>query len=112
MSLEARRGNRDVAEVFRALGDPTRLAIFELIRTSGGPHTAGEIRTGVSALANHLGISPSTASHHIRELRRAGLIRCERRGQTVACSIAEEALAEIRSYLTVAAPTGDESSSR
>jgi len=44
-------------------------------------------------------VSLSTVSHHLKELRRAGLVRCERRGQTIYCTAASEAVDAIRRYL-------------
>ncbi len=88
------------AQMFRALGDPTRLAIYEVIRQAEpGPHSDEEVRRTVSEVASYFKLSLSTVSHHIRELRNAGLIRCERRGQTVYCSPAAEAVGEITRYL-------------
>jgi len=34
-----------------------------------------------------MNISPSTVSHHLKELRNAGLIQMKRRGQKVECSV-------------------------
>ncbi len=100
-----RGGSRSIAleqaaELFRALGDPTRLAIYEAIR-QGGPseHAPADLRQSVSAIASQVDVSLSTVSHHLKELRRAGLIRCERRGQAIYCSVAPEAVEAIRRYL-------------
>ncbi len=88
------------AELFRALGDPTRLAIYELIRQNGpSEHGSGDLRQSVSEIANQVDVSLSTVSHHLKELRRAGLIRCERRGQTIYCTTAPEGVEAIRRYL-------------
>jgi len=46
----------------------------------------------VGTLGKDLGIAPSTVSHHIKELRRAGLILIQRRGQTLECSVDPEML--------------------
>ena len=38
-------------------------------------------------------------SHHVKELRQAGLIRCVKRGQTVYCEADPEALEAIGHFL-------------
>ncbi len=92
----------DLARAFRALGDPNRLAIYQLIRESG-PDDQGqspeELRNSVSAIAAQFDISLSTVSHHLKELRTAGLIRCERRGQHIFCSADPDVLARIEQFL-------------
>ena len=55
----------DLDLVFRALGDPTRLAMMELI---------SEQPRGPSELATQLGLARSTISHHLFVLREAGLV--------------------------------------
>jgi ArsR family transcriptional regulator len=90
-----------LTEVFRALGDPTRLAIYELVRSvSPGEGRSGtELENSVSQLAKQFDLSLSTVSHHLKELRRAGLIRCERRGQFVYCSTDTRMLAELEAFI-------------
>jgi ArsR family transcriptional regulator len=80
----------DLARVFKALGDPTRLAIFETVRSATEPavgRSSAEIENGVSQIASQFDLSLSTVSHHLKELRAAGLIRCERRGQSIHCHV-------------------------
>ena len=98
----ASRGPADFAQVFKALGDPTRLAIFELVRASGSDavgHTPAEIENSISQIASRFDLSLSTVSHHIKELRRAGLIRCDRRGQRIHCSVEPDVLDQLREFL-------------
>ena len=61
----------DLAVRFKALGDPTRIAIVN--RLAG----AGEVC--VCAFED-LGLSQPTISHHLRILREAGLVDVSRRG--------------------------------
>jgi ArsR family transcriptional regulator len=90
----------DLARLFKALSDPTRLAIFELIRAGGNAvYTQDEVRRNVSDIAEHFDLSLSTVSHHLKELRTAGLIRCEKRGKTVHCSHNPEALGLVERFL-------------
>lgn len=65
---------REIADLFHLLGDPTRLGIVYACLSS--PSAAGDI-------AKQLDISPSLASHHLRLLRAARLVRAERRGRNV-----------------------------
>ncbi|MCL6596378.1 MAG: autorepressor SdpR family transcription factor [Firmicutes bacterium] len=60
--------------VFRALADPTRRQILELLRA--GPLPAGKI-------AVHFPASQPTISRHLQVLKQAGLVRDERRGQYI-----------------------------
>ncbi len=84
---------QDLARIFRALGDPSRLAIFQLVRDCCGEdtgHSSDELRNSVSEIARQFDLSLSTVSHHLKELRTAGLIKCERRGQHIFCSVDAE----------------------
>jgi ArsR family transcriptional regulator, arsenate/arsenite/antimonite-responsive transcriptional repressor len=60
-----------LATQFKALGDPTRLAIVNQLAGSG--------ECCVCAL-DGLGLSQPTVSHHLRILRDAGLVESTRRG--------------------------------
>ena len=65
-------------EGFKALADPTRRRILELLRA--GVMTAGE-------LAEHFDISKPSLSHHLATLRNAGLVTDERHGQNIVYSL-------------------------
>jgi len=73
--------------VFKALADPTRRRVLELVRTR--PMTAGE-------LAEHFDFSKPTMSAHFAVLRGAGLVDVEKSGKTVIyrlkLSVLEDAL--------------------
>jgi ArsR family transcriptional regulator, arsenate/arsenite/antimonite-responsive transcriptional repressor len=72
-----------VVAAFKALSNETRLGIFEKIRLGRGKASLDqEIRPSVCDVACNFNISLSTISHHIKELRNADLVRCERQGQT------------------------------
>lgn len=106
MNLESSK--ETLAGLFKALGDPTRLHIFELLRgCSGGGRgvevdESGQVRPAgalsVGEVCCHMGGSMSTISHHLKELRLAGLIRMEKRGRWIYCSVNSETLALIRGF--------------
>lgn len=67
----------DLAKVFKALGDPVRLRLLSMIASRSG----GEVC--VCDLTPAFELSQPTISHHLKLLRQAGLIDCERRGTWV-----------------------------
>ncbi|NUS17685.1 MAG: helix-turn-helix transcriptional regulator [Streptomyces sp.] len=67
----------DLAKVFKALGDPVRLRLLSMIASRSG----GEVC--VCDLTPAFDLSQPTISHHLKLLRQAGLIDCERRGTWV-----------------------------
>jgi ArsR family transcriptional regulator len=98
----------DNAAAFKALGDPTRLRIFEFlcvcccpvavtetgeVRPVQGP-TVGEVCCHITG-ANKIN---STISHHLKELRLAGLITVERHGKNMVCGINTSALAALATH--------------
>lgn len=66
-----------LAQVFRALGDPVRLRLLSMIAAREG----GEVC--VCELTPAFDLSQPTVSHHLKQLRQAGLIAGERRGTWV-----------------------------
>ena len=99
----------EMSQRFKALGDPTRLRIVEFlgccprtldiaedgaVRSTEGP-TAGEVCchiTGGDKIT-------STISHHLHELGDAGLVRIERSGKHMLCTLDREAVAGLIEYL-------------
>jgi ArsR family transcriptional regulator len=91
-----------LANIFKALSDPNRLAILQMLRDEcGGECSFDAAAAGktVSEIAGCCDVGLSTVSHHLRELRLAGLIDCERRGQWVRCSPNPDALAAVEQFL-------------
>jgi DNA-binding transcriptional ArsR family regulator len=71
----------ELAEVFRLLGDPSRLRIvFACLER---PVCVGEI-------AGTVGLSPSLVSHHLRLLRATRVLKAERQGRHVYYSAADD----------------------
>ena len=69
-----------LADLFRLMGDPSRLSI--ILKCLHSPISVGEI-------ASALGLSPSLVSHHLRLLRAARILRAERRGKHMFYSAAD-----------------------
>lgn len=63
-----------LADLFRLLGDPTRLRIVLACVDEQRP---------VGEIAESLGLSPSLVSHHLRLLRGARIVRAARQGKQV-----------------------------
>ena len=76
-----------MSKVFKALADPTRRRVLELLRER--PMSAGE-------LADHFPVSKPTMSAHYAVLREADLVEAERHGKTILyrikMSVLEDAL--------------------
>jgi len=100
----------DVAAMFKALGDPTRLHIFEFLRSCCCPvavDETGEVRPvsgpTVGEVCCHVTGAEqinSKISHHLKELRLAGLITVERRGKNMICGVNRAAIAALANYLS------------
>ncbi len=93
-----------MAEVFKALSNPNRLHIFLRLVSCCPPGTKcssdAAIRRCVGELGRDLEIDPSTVSHHLKELRRAELIRVERRGKNILCWVDRETVLGLANLLS------------
>jgi DNA-binding transcriptional ArsR family regulator len=89
-------GIENLAEIFKALSDPTRLRLVKLLsRQTAGEylsHCNGHRFLCVNALAHRLGVTQSAVSQHLRVLRLAGLVRGERYGSFMHYSLDEDGL--------------------
>ncbi|WP_062236215.1 ArsR/SmtB family transcription factor [Aureimonas sp. N4] len=77
-------------DIFKALADPTRRAIFEKL---------AEGRRNASALREGMGISQPAMSQHLSVLRGAGLVREEREGRFVQYEVDPAGLQYVASWL-------------
>ena len=84
------------AAVLKALADPIRLRLFSII-TSAGDEIC------VCDLTPQFDVSGPTISHHLKVLREAGLVDCERRGTWVYYWPLPDRLRWISTLLTVPA---------
>jgi ArsR family transcriptional regulator len=89
----------DLAHGFKALGDPVRLRLLSLIAARNG----GEVC--VCELTDAFTVSGPTISHHLRVLREAGLIDCQRRGTWVYYWIVPGRLGALSQLLDVSGST-------
>ena len=82
-----------LAEAFKALADPVRLQLLNLIATAD----TGE--ACACDLVDPVGKSQPTVSHHLKVLREAGLIEGEKRGTWVWYSVVPSRLDELQRVL-------------
>ena len=73
------------ADVFKALADPARVRIVNVLATSSEP-------VCVCHLIAPLGLAQPTVSHHLKRLTDAGLLEREQRGKWAYFSLRREAV--------------------
>jgi ArsR family transcriptional regulator, arsenate/arsenite/antimonite-responsive transcriptional repressor len=83
----------ELAKGFKALGDPVRLRLLSLIAARAGAEVC------VCDLTEAFEVSGPTISHHLKVLREAGLVDCERRGTWVYYWLIPTALAPLSQLL-------------
>lgn len=92
-----------MTEVFKALSDPTRREILAMLRR--GDMSAGEI-------AEKFSISKPSISHHLAQLKQAGLVSDIRRGQNIYYSLETTAFQDLLAWvLDIAGKASDKGDS-
>jgi ArsR family transcriptional regulator, arsenate/arsenite/antimonite-responsive transcriptional repressor len=81
-----------MAEVAKALGDPVRLQLVDVLRKHAG-------KVCVCELVPLFDISQPTLSHHLKKLRDAGIVDSERRGLWAYYYVNPDALGELAGWL-------------
>lgn len=76
------------AELFKALADPARVRIVNLLATAGEPVCACNLNEPV-------GLSQPTVSHHLKRLVDAGLLEREQRGKWAYFSLKRDAVEKL-----------------
>jgi len=76
------------AELFKALGDPARVRIVNLIATAGDAVCACDFNDA-------LGLAQPTVSHHLKKLSDAGLLEREQRGKWAYFSLRRDAVEKL-----------------
>jgi ArsR family transcriptional regulator, arsenate/arsenite/antimonite-responsive transcriptional repressor len=81
-----------MAEVAKALGDPVRVQLIDVLRKHAG-------KVCVCELVPLFDLSQPTVSHHLKVLRQAGLVGSERQGLWAYYYVIPDALAELAGWL-------------
>jgi ArsR family transcriptional regulator len=76
------------AELFKALGDPARVRLVNLLATADEPVCMCE-------LIEPLGLAQPTVSHHAKKLVEAGLVEREQRGKWAYFSLKRDAVEKL-----------------
>ncbi len=88
-----REGALRMAEVAKALGDPIRLQLVDVLRKHAG-------KVCVCELVPLFDISQPTLSHHLKKLRDAGIVDSERQGLWAYYYVIPGALKELSAWLS------------
>ena len=86
----------NLARIFKALGDPTRVRLLSLIAA----HEGGE--ACICDLVDPVGLSQPTVSHHMKQLADAGLVTREQRGKWAYYRIVDDTLRSLATAITPA----------
>ncbi|HEX6115789.1 MAG TPA: metalloregulator ArsR/SmtB family transcription factor [Solirubrobacterales bacterium] len=79
--------------VAKALGDPVRIQLVDVLRKHAG-------RVCVCELVPLFDLSQPTVSHHLKKLKDAGIVESERRGLWAYYYVRPEALDELSAWLS------------
>ena len=90
--VERRQAER-MAAIAKALGDPIRLQLVDVLRKHAG-------RVCVCELTPLFDVGQPTVSHHLKVLREAGIVDSERQGLWAYYYVKPEALKELSSWLS------------
>ena len=82
-----------MARIAKALGDPIRLQLVDVLRRHAG-------KVCVCELVPLFDLSQPTVSHHLKVLREAGLVDSERRGLWAYYYVTPDALKELSAWLS------------
>jgi ArsR family transcriptional regulator, arsenate/arsenite/antimonite-responsive transcriptional repressor len=82
-----------IADVAKAIGDPIRLTLLDVLRKHAG-------KVCVCELVPLFDVSQPTLSHHLKKLREAGLVDSERRGLWAYYYVLPDAMKELSAWLS------------
>ena len=86
-------GTPEHVDAFKALAHPGRLEVFFALVKAKGELPAGEVQ-------EKLGIPGPTLSHHLEQLRRAGLVQAHRQERFIYYSVRSEMVTDLIRLLT------------
>jgi ArsR family transcriptional regulator len=93
----------EFVETFAALANVHRIKIFKLLlnppRDRVGEEEFRERKLCVCSIVRCLGLGNSTVSHHLACLRRAGLIKCEKRGRWIYYFVDDEGVTRFKEMI-------------
>jgi len=105
-----------MAAWLKALSNPHRLEIFRRLAAGCEPGATCSVddegSSSVGELCCTVSVAPSTVSHHLKELRGAGLIQMQRQGRRIECSIDREALDGLTRFFASLSVAGAKPKSR
>lgn len=84
---------RQLAQTFKALGDPTRVRLISMIAAAQGAQAC------ICDLIDPVGLSQPTVSHHMKVLTEAGLVTREQRGKWAYFRLVPQAFGALGEYL-------------
>ena len=88
----------EMAGKFKALSNPIRLKIFMELTRCCAPGDVCEVQRCIGDLAGLVDVAPSTLSHHMKELNRAGLVDMQRSGKNILCKVDVKVLEALSDY--------------
>ncbi len=88
-----RQQAEQMAHVAKALGDPVRLQLVDVLRKHAG-------KVCVCELVPLFDLGQPTVSHHLKVLRQAGIVGSERQGLWAYYYVIPESLSELSAWLT------------
>ncbi len=99
--------NHRAADIFKALSSSHRLLILDFIynrnleckKNKTGITYCDNISSCINEMVKKLNLSQSTVSHHIKELKNAGLITTEKKGTLIYCSLNYKTINTLADFL-------------
>ena len=93
----AEEKTEELAAVFKALGDPTRLKLVAFLHDLKDPESVC-----VNALAGVLDVTQSAVSQHLRVLKNVGIVRGERKGNSVHYALDRKRMQSVHDLMAAA----------